>query len=205
MSRRAERRNAPRAPGRFGFRTGGAPRRESDAQLRDRLRDDLLLVGEHPGAYPNLAFAEDRVRRLHATAAEQGDTPAPRNGWEHAERQRRRREDEAAAGLRRGADPYGISLDGMTDRAARYRRELEHGRWELPLDWIADETTRRPHSGSGGAASTTRTARAQESMAVLADAEQLEAEFAAVRADTEAEVSRARQQLAADRGLRGHR
>ena len=137
MRRRAERRNAPQPPGRFEFRTGEAPRYESDAQLRDRLRDDLLLAGEHPGAYPNLAFAEERVRRLHGAAAELGVTPAPRYGWENADRQRRRREEEAAASLRRDAEPYGISLDGMADRAKRYRRELAHGRWDLPERWTA--------------------------------------------------------------------
>jgi hypothetical protein len=136
MRRRAERRNAPSPPGRFEFRTGGAPRYESEAQLRDRLRDDLLLVGEHPGRYPDLAIAQDFVRRLHHAAAELGVTPAPRHGWENADRQRRRRE-QAAAGLRRGADPYGVSLDGMSDRAARYRRELEQGRWDLPERWTA--------------------------------------------------------------------
>ena len=136
MRGRAERRSAP-PPGRFEFRTAGGPRYETAAQLRDRLRDDLLLAGEDPGAYPNLAFAEDRIRRLHATAAEHGVTPAPRHGWEYAEHQRRRREDEAAAGLRRGAEPYGVSLDGMADRAERYRRELAHGRWNLPERWTA--------------------------------------------------------------------
>lgn len=138
MRERAERRAAPPATGRLQFRTNTPPRFVEEGEpLRERLRDDLLLAGEDPGRWPNLAFAEDAVLRLHAAAGERGAAPAPRHGWQHAEHQRRLREAAARDGRRGSPDPDGGTLDGLTARAERFRREVANGVWRLPDGWRA--------------------------------------------------------------------
>jgi hypothetical protein len=88
--------------GRLLFRTG-ASRWESGEQRRTRVRDELLLAGADPAAWPNAALATQALelgtRRTAAPELIGPDT--------HPE------------------------LDGVGARAQRYRAELTAGRWAL--------------------------------------------------------------------------
>jgi hypothetical protein len=98
----ARRRAAPPA-GPWRFRTRAA-RWESADQRRVRVRDELLLAGADPAAWPNAALA----------------MRAPELAGRHA-----------AAPELIGPDTH-PELDGVGARAARYRAELANGRWTLP-------------------------------------------------------------------------
>ena len=85
------------------FRTG-RPRWETAEQRRSRVRDELLLAGGDPAAWPNAALAAAAL----AHRAPGGTDPEVL-----------------------GADPH-AELDGVGARAARYRAEERAGRWALP-------------------------------------------------------------------------
>ena len=99
---RAQRRG-PSEDGGVAFRTG-PPRWETAEQRRSRVRDELLLAGGDPAAWPNAALAAAALARR---------TPAGT-------------EPEVL-----GEDPH-AELDGVGARAARYRAEQDAGRWALP-------------------------------------------------------------------------
>jgi hypothetical protein len=90
--------------GGVAFRTGRT-RWESAEQRRVRVRDELLLVGADPAAWPNSALAMQMLGR----------------GGSHT-----------VGPALVGPDPH-VELDGVGARAARYRAELVSGRWALPV------------------------------------------------------------------------
>ena len=97
------------------FRTG-RPRWETAEQRRSRVRNELLLAGGDPAAWPNAALAATTLARQ-----------APRGT-----------EPELL-----GADPH-AELDGIGARAARYRAEQRAGRWALPAHDEGATAGRRP-------------------------------------------------------------
>ena len=108
--RRAERRWQP-PTGPFVFRTqrspADRPRFETPELRRQRIRDLLLMLNEHPGLSANVFLASWQAHK--------------------------RRE---AAGCAHPGDPTEYELpDGMTARAQRYEREIAAGRWQLPTAW----------------------------------------------------------------------
>jgi hypothetical protein len=103
-ARARHRLNAAAAASQFGFRIRPA-RWESAEQRRVRVRDELLLAGADPAAWPNAALA--------LGAPELAGHGAPR--------------PELA-----GPDIH-AELDGVGARAARYREELATGRWAPPI------------------------------------------------------------------------
>jgi hypothetical protein len=110
---RARRRRRSRDSG-APFRTG-RPRWETAEQRRVRLRDEILLAGGDPAAWPNAALAAETLARR-----------APRA-----------HEPEAV-----GPDPH-AELDGVGARAARYRAEQRPGHWALPAASATDPDRRR--------------------------------------------------------------
>jgi hypothetical protein len=142
---RAEARHAP-ATGRFVFRVPRrAPRIESAEARRCRVRDAVLLLGCDPAAWPNAALALAHLPITPGADAVRLTDPDPCE-----------------------------ELDGIGARAARYRAELERGRWQLPTrptdspvrrrcstprrDHPDESHPPRPPSGHGsrGGASATR-------------------------------------------------
>ncbi len=111
---RAEARTAPPA-GRYVFDFRVAPRVETAERRRCRVRDAVLLIGRDPAAWPNAALA---LAHLPITPG--------------ADRVRLVDEDPCE------------ELDGTGARAARYRAELDRGRWRLPDDWPRPRLARAP-------------------------------------------------------------
>jgi hypothetical protein len=101
--RARRRRETPAGLPRFAFRILPA-RWESAEQRRVRVRDELLLAGTDPAAWPNAALALGAPELADRGAAQPELT---------------------------GADRY-AELDGVGARAARYRAEVAHGRWAPP-------------------------------------------------------------------------
>jgi hypothetical protein len=97
------------------YRTGRA-RWESAEQRRVRVRDELLLVGADPAAWPNSALAMQVLGR----------------GGPHT-----------VGPALIGPDPH-TELDGVGARAARHRAELARGHWALPADLTTTPTGGRP-------------------------------------------------------------
>ena len=91
--------------GRARRRRAGSRSRRPSLRRR-RVRDAVLLLGRDPAAWPNAALA---LAHLPITPGA-GEV---------------RLLDE---------DPC-EELDGIGARAARYRAELDRGRWRLPHDW----------------------------------------------------------------------
>jgi hypothetical protein len=108
--RRARARRAPTST-RFVFRRpidSSATRRVETAEARRRrVRDAVLRLGHDPAAWPNAALA---LEFLPITPS--GGGAVRLLGEESCE-----------------------ELDGTGARAARYRSELERGRWRLPDHW----------------------------------------------------------------------
>jgi hypothetical protein len=115
---RASRRHDAPAGGVLWFRVRAA-RWESAEQRRLRVRDELLLAGADPAAWPNAVLATGALER-HARVGPRPELIGPDA---HAE------------------------LDGMGARAARYRAELANGRWALP-DGPSPTTTHHPREDS---------------------------------------------------------
>jgi len=107
---RAAARQAP-PTGRYVLRFRLTPRIETAECRRQRVRDAVLLLGRDPAAWPNAALA-----LKHLPIAPGADEI--------------RLVD---------ADPC-EELDGTGARAARYRAELDQGRWLLPRDWARVST-----------------------------------------------------------------
>ncbi|MEO8691002.1 MAG: hypothetical protein ABI611_22660 [Solirubrobacteraceae bacterium] len=84
------------------------------------MRDAVLLAGADPAAWPNAELALRHVPELRVA---------------------------------RGSDPQLVDLDGCAEldgvgaRAARYRAELDHGHWQLPLSWTSTPRTTPPAQG----------------------------------------------------------
>ena len=89
-------------PGRYSTRLPQGPRVEVAEQRRCRVRDLVLLEGSDPAAWPNAALALARLPAL------------------------------VAGSVRLLGPDRCEELDGVGARAARYRAELERGRWRLP-------------------------------------------------------------------------
>jgi hypothetical protein len=106
---RAAARQAPPA-GRFVFRMppppAGRTRIETAEQRRRRVRDAVLMLGRDPAAWPNAALALEHLP-IRPTAGE----------------------------VRLVDADLCAELDGIGARVARYRDQLERGRWRLPRDW----------------------------------------------------------------------
>jgi hypothetical protein len=94
------------AAGRYTLNFRVTPRIETAEQRRQRVRDAVLLLGRDPAVWPNAALALEHL------------SIAP-----GAEEVRLVDVDPCA------------ELDGTGARAARYRAELDQGRWLLPRDW----------------------------------------------------------------------
>jgi hypothetical protein len=92
----------------FGFRRPGGPGVETAEQRRDRVRDQLLLAGHDPGAWPNAAIA---IGSIYSPATT-GPTLV-------------------------GPDPH-AELDGTAARARRYANEKQRGLWNIPITACAD-------------------------------------------------------------------
>jgi hypothetical protein len=92
---------------RFSYRRSAALQ-ETAEQRRRRVRDALLLSGGDPASWPNADLALDHLPQLSVMSATRIVGPTECS-----------------------------ELDGVGARAARYRRELETGRWTLPAGWTA--------------------------------------------------------------------
>jgi hypothetical protein len=92
-----------------------APRVETAEQRRRRVRDAVLLIGRDPAEWPNAALA---LAHLPITPGASEVRLVDEDAWEE--------------------------LDGAGARAARYRAELDRGRWRLPENWarVGAPTTR---------------------------------------------------------------
>lgn len=86
----------------FRFRRPEGAGVETAQQRRERVRDQLLLAGQNPGAWPNAAIAIDSIYSPATT----GPTLV-------------------------GPDPH-AELDGAAARARRYANEQQRGLWNSP-------------------------------------------------------------------------
>jgi hypothetical protein len=87
----------------FRFRRPEGPGVETAEQRRERVRDQLLLAGHNPGAWPNAAIAMGSIYSPATT----GPTLV-------------------------GPDPH-AELDGTAARARRYANEQQRGLWNAPV------------------------------------------------------------------------